>query len=48
MPLPLLHPLSSSDGYWGRQERIVNNNLSDIKGPDSGAEEAQRGAKIQK
>lgn len=26
----------SSDEYRGRQQRIVNNNLSDIKGPDSG------------
>lgn len=36
-------PMWSSDEYGGRQRRTVNNNLSDIKGPDSGTGEAHRG-----
>lgn len=35
----------SLDEYRGRQRRIVNNNLTDIKGPDRGAGEAHRGPK---
>lgn len=45
LPLSPRYPMWSCYEYWGRQQRIVNNNLSDIKGPDSGTGESPQRAK---